>query len=118
MAPTGFVDALWVGYPARLDKPGHPQDGIDLIPGETVVQGLAAGEAEESSHWQPQTRPEKPLEKRTKTQLAELAAERGIEIKKGANRGAILEAILQADAAPITEPDPEPEPAPDEGGEV
>lgn len=51
MAAKGFVDAVWVGYPARFDKPGHPQDGCDLVPGETLVRDMPAGEAEESANW-------------------------------------------------------------------
>lgn len=54
-----LVEARWVaGYEARLDKPGDPQDGTILVPGETIVK-VPEGEAENDGRFEPVKRAKK-----------------------------------------------------------
>jgi hypothetical protein len=47
MAATKTVKARWVAsYKAELP------DGTELVPGETVVEGLPRAEAEDSDNWE------------------------------------------------------------------
>lgn len=93
-----LVHALWVGTPCRLDKPGHPQDGTDLVADETVIRGVPEPECAASANWQVI-----PLEDLTKDDLVELAAIARVDVADATTKPKLIKALVDADEEP--EPD-------------